>query len=50
MQVEHVLPVKKDIGLCVLDNRLMDLRYILIIKLVPLAIDDVLTICNVVAT
>lgn len=44
------LPVEQHVGLCILHHRLMDFRYILIIKLIPLAVDDVLTVSYVVST
>lgn len=49
MKVE-VSPVEEHIGLSILHHRLMDLRYILVIKLVPLTVNHVLTVRYVVTT
>lgn len=43
-------PVEQHVGLRVLHHRLVDLRHVLIVKLVPLAVDDVLAVGDVVAT
>lgn len=43
-------PVKQHVGLRVLHHRLVDFRHILVVKLVPLAVDDVLAVSDVVAT
>lgn len=43
-------PIKQHIGFCVLHNCLMDLCDILVIKLIPLTVDDILTVSNVMST
>ena len=43
-------PVEEDVGLGVLHHRLVDLSDILVIELVPLPVDDVLAVGDVVAT
>lgn len=49
MKVE-VSPVEEHIGLSILHHRLMDLCYILVIKLIPLTVDHILTVRYVVTT
>lgn len=44
------LPVEQHVGLCILHHCLMDLCDILVIKLIPLAIDHILTVSYVVST
>lgn len=43
-------PVKQDVGLGTLHHCLVDLRDILVIKLVPLTVYYILAVCNVVTT
>lgn len=50
VQVSKRLPIEQNIGLCVLYNRLMDFCDVLVIKLVPLAVDHILTVSYVVST
>lgn len=45
-----LLPVEQNVGLRVLHHCLVDLRHVLVIKLVPLAINDVLAVSYVVST
>lgn len=44
------LPIEQHISLCILHDRLVDLCDILVVKLIPLAIDHILTVSYVVST
>lgn len=43
-------PIEEDVGLGVLHHRLMDLGDVLVVELIPLPVDDVLAVSDVVTT